>query len=389
MLDLPRLLYLNLESLKSFEIVHPKSLRILSISNLSVGNVDYSQFTGLTKIYAGTRNSISASFFDRIPSLQELHLNDVCGLYKTDYDFNGTKELPAPFLNQAKPRIFYYDIELTVNQLNNQTHLLGNQSQRESCRELTKFVIKNLHQTVGKIEHVTCLDYNTLAEELDDTEIFVTLFQKVLNLNSLYIGGNVADKNRLLKFVLKFRPQHLRFERALLPQSFFQKLSQTGSFIQLLMFRPRHTTKNLTKDFDFILGLRGLQFLIFPRCPPSLNFVVRLLKGLKSLSMVQFCHRPNTRFILGLNELSLVSVEFQLSFFEIEEDRLKFMEALRKPLKADEEQFVCIKKVQILVRHLSIEKQNHLFMMRKEIYDQTHFYMICFSKEQMRRFEFC
>ena len=68
---------------------------------------------------------------------------------------------------------------------------------------------------------------------------------------------------------------------------------------------------------------------------------------------------------------------------------LEFLEVLKNQLKADDEEVVNIGKLQILIRHISIEKQNHLFLMRKEIYDQAHFYSICLPKEQMRRFNLC
>ena len=285
-LDLPRLFHLQVESLKPFDIVFPKNIRTLSTNRLFVGNVDYSQFTGLTKIFANPKEapSISASFFERIPTLQELHLDEDRGLKTIFRDLNVTKELPeSPSFGKAKPRIFYYGFELTVKQLIDQMSLGQFQFQAmESNQNFTKFVTKNLHQSVDKNELVFWLHYDTLAEELDDTAMFGSLFQKISKINLLYISDNVADGSRLLKFLTKFQPQNIFFERASLPQPFFRKLGQDGSFIRTLLIKSKVTIKNLAEDLDFILGLTGLHTICFENCPFSLNFVIRALKGLKS-----------------------------------------------------------------------------------------------------------
>lgn len=76
-LNLPRLLYLAIDSLEKITITYPEKLRILATNGLFRANLDYSKFHDLTKIFADYKDlrSISASFIERLPRLKELHLD--------------------------------------------------------------------------------------------------------------------------------------------------------------------------------------------------------------------------------------------------------------------------------------------------------------------------
>lgn len=250
----------------------------------------------------------------------------------------------------------------------------------DSNDNFTKFAIPNLHQSVDSNPFVASLHFNDRIASLlpDDTQTFDLLFQKFSKLFQLRISGNVSA-NRLLKFIDKFQPEKLCFERTSLPESFFRHLGENRPFIRYLEISAE--PNNLSRDFDFIFGIKNLRSLEFADCQLSLNFVVGAVKQLKSLHYIHF--RQNYTFEINLRskkEIYLRSIESGCFTYVISEEVSvsQFVNTLKSQLKAHEG-FACFKELNVLLRHLDIEKQNHLFMMKKEIYEQTN--SICLSKK--------
>ena len=385
-LDLPRLLCLSIGlSLTAITIRHPEKLRTLATSSLFDGGLDYSQFTSLTDIYTTGSDvrSISASFLEKLPGLRELHLSDSC--------LPANNPLPEPSFGKAKPKIFFFGFEFSAREF----HLNGEQwpnsfNEFDSTEDSVRFIARNLHRSIDNNQFIDSIDYNLIAGELDDTEMFSVMPQKIPEIYLLCISGAVADENRLLKFIVKFKAKHLSFKRTSLSQRFFEKLAESGTFILNLEIGTEPTMNILAGDFDFIFKLKNLSSLRLEDCPLSLNFVTRALKELKSICSLSIQTENFSFFritwscsenLKSVHRYRLYLPGSKQLFYEIPtEETPELLNALKNRLNADGS--VCPKELLILLGHLKFEKQNALLMMRKCIYDQRH--SICLSEEQMR-----
>ena len=407
LLDLPSLLKLTVGSWKNLTLKYPEKLRALCIYGLFTGGPDYSKFTSLSNIYTKGEDlrSISARFIESLPSLRELHL---------DYGWESNRRSVLPFSKAtARIQIFYYGFEISLNQIN----LEGQQfpsSFYGPNEETTEFIVRNLHQSVDNNSFISGISYNPMARALDDTEMFIVVPQKFPKISDLRIHGDVADANRLLKFINRLQIGHLEFERASLPQWFFEKLAANGSFIRTLWFSTEPTMDILSDHFNFVFKMKNLRSFILDNCSLSLNFVVRLLKEQKSIGQICF-NNPGIYWFLmelqdhmweinldvygelvGRNEDERVNAEGD-NGEEVDEDkplyfRHKFsseevtelMDTLASRLNTDEGMCPRELLIQLRLHQLQIEEQTGRFWIRKYIYDHTH--SICLTLEQMRQF---
>ena len=404
LLDLPSLLELTVNSWKGFTLKYPEKLKTLANFGLFKQDQDYSKFTSLSSIYTieSDLRSISVSFIEKLPSLKELHLGGWHGS-------NRRSVLPS---SKATARIFYYDFEISLNQIN-QINLDERQfpaSFLSSREETTEFIARNLHQSLDNNSNVTGIDYNAMSRALDDTEMFIVVPQKFPKISRLYISGAVADANRLLKFINHLSISYLEFERASLPQWFFEKLAASGSFIQTLWFRSEPTMDILSGDFEFLFKFANLRSFVLQTRPLALNFIIRLFKELK-IRHVSFNHPGTYGFSMVLRDHmwkinSSVYGELaggnddegviegdhdeddedegnSLNFWHKfpAEDTPKLMGAFTSLQKADG--VVCPRELLFRLQQLKLEGETSRFMMRKYIYDHTH--SICLTLEQMMR----
>ena len=398
LLDLPSLVQLTVNSWKGVTLKEPEKLRTLSIYGLFKRDQDYSKFTSLSNIYTTGSDvlSISARFIESLPSLRELHL---------EYGSNSNRPSVPPS-SKTTARIFYYGFEISLNQIN-QINLEAQQlpsNFHEPNEETTEFIARNLHQSVNDNSFIKAINYNAMARALDDSEMFIVVPRKFPKISYLYIHGAVADANRLLKFITHLSISYLDFERASLPQWFFEKLAANGSFIRTLLFDIEPTMDILSGDFDFVFKLENLQWFSLGNRSLPLNFVIRLLEELKSIEKVSFYHTETYWFMIALqdhmweiqscfygehNRDEGVNDEFigfevnDLHFrhkFSVEEVP-ELMGALASRLKADG--VVYPRDLLLCLHQLQLEEQTALFWMRKYIYDHTH--SICLTLEQMMR----
>ena len=350
-LDLPRLLILEVRPLENFTIKYPERLRILSTLTLFQGNLNFSKFTSLTKICTPTSDGpwITASFLEKLPSLMELHLDEF-----GDYSLL----LEPPSSNLAAPRIFYADFEFSLNEL------ISNGFQWPDyigSPEGSTFIARNLRKSIDNNRQVFSLDYNTIAGELDDAEMFGVMPKKFPKINTLNIIGTVSDPNRLLKFIGQFQIKDLQLERTFLPQWFFEKLPDSDPFIQNLKFGTEPTMSILSDDFYFmIFRLENLKILHFEDCPLSLDFVTKLLRELKSIQVVCFEQPRNYSFHLTLWDecrivLDVDGIKTELNYEISREEAAKLVEFLGRRLKVNG--FVCPRELQALLRQLQLEEQ--------------------------------
>ena len=351
-LDLPRLLNLKVRPLKEFTIKYPERLRTLATDGLFEAELDYSKFTSLAKIYTDTsdRPSITANFLEKLPSLRELYM-DRSG------DSLHLPEFP-PF-STAAPRIFYLGFEFSLNEF-----ISENDQWPESIdsSQGSTFIARNLHKSIDNNPLVFSIYYNEIAGELDDAEMFRVMPQKFSNIRYLHIIGAVTDPNRLLKFIGQFQVEEIQFERASLPQWFFEKLPEIGPFIENLEFGTEPTMDILSDDFDFmIFRLENLRILDFEDCPLSLDFVIKLLRELKSIHWIKFRQVGNYLFWLSLWDKCEISLDVdgirtKLNYEFSREEAADFVQFLGTQMKTYG-LFVCPRRLQALLRQLQIEKQ--------------------------------
>lgn len=374
---------LNLPSLNSFSfgssgglqnltIEHPEKLRVLKIDDLLRNAFDYSRFTNLTEIYTSVSNlrTISASFIERLPSLKELHLGD-------HYDPNRSPPPPSP--GKTAPRIFYFGFEISLRQIN-----LDDQQWPLSFllnQETARFISRNLHQSIDNNPYVLGIEYNAVARELNDRELFSAMPQKFPMIDSLRIVGNLADEKRLLKFIGQFKIKALGLERTSLSQWFFGQLTEHCSFIRKLRIRLQRTMCILSGDLDFIFKFKKLSSLEIRNCSLPANFLGRLLRETK-VSWICFEQPGIYRLTMGLTGDMLTTYVYVIYFrtnlgslgssrkFSSSEDLREFVNLLSSRSKADG--YVCPQELQLLIRQLDVEEQNALFMIRRYVYEQRH-----------------
>ena len=398
LLSLPSLHYLGLTTFRAVTVGHPDKLRTLLAERFIQEGPDYSTFTSLTKIYASLHDVrlISASFIVRVPSLREIHLKD-------DYDFEcfrsfgGDKEEPSLPSDQEKARIFYFGVEISLDELNSEAEHLHEFRQWAPGVLTTELIVRNRHTSVDSNQLVTSIYYNSVADQLNDEQMFGVMFQKFPNIRDIKIRGNVADENRLLKFLGHFEVRRLLFMRTSLSRSFFDKLAKICPLIQLLSVHKQSSMDILSGDLDFIFKFENVGWLYLYGFQLSLNFVTRLLKGLKSIVVIRFNEyredRERYNFELSAGGGLRLSVDGS-HFKPLDRDRnwkssqerdwtkslLKFVNDLNNRLKVDG--YVCPKKLLTILRQIDIEEQNCLFMMRQYVYEQRH--SIGMPKELMR-----
>lgn len=395
LLDLPRLVWLAVDSLERISLGYPQRLRTLVIQSPFRGEPDYSKFTGLTKLNINRweLRSISVSFIERLPSLREIHL-----VYLDFSDFFGPNccltELPLG--EKAKPKIFYLGFEVSEIELEGEQrpHSFGFVQACFRCNG------RNYYRSVDNTPLVDFICFNSIASELNDTEMFDVMLQKFPKIRDICISGNVANQSRLLMFVDKFKVNRLFFERTSLPPSFFQRLAENRPFIRSLVIRNEPSMNILSGDFDFVFSLNNLTNLTFTESPLALNFMARVLKHLKSIICITFsksynihnryCNykymfqfvRRNCQNVIKLRvEREFYQLSYKISAKEVPE----LINVVKSRLKADDG-FVNPKQLQILLRHLDLERQTHLFMMRMYVYEQRN--SICLSQEHMRLLNF-
>lgn len=105
--------------------------------------------------------------------------------------------------------------------------------------------------------------------------------------------------------------------------------------------------------------------------------MIRLLRELKEIASVKFCHPGNYTFSLKTKDC-ITEIRFSADGFDCKlihkissEEAPEWLDLLRSGLKKTDE-FVCPRELLVLGRHLQFEEETHLFMMRKYIYDHTH-----------------
>ena len=379
LLNLPSLQYLCwLNPMQWLTIGHPEELRVLVVNRIFKRpmETDFSKFTNLAKFCALTSEVklISANFIEKLPSLREFHL---------DYDFyeNFHFSLPEPSSGKASVKIFYVGFEFSLDEM------AGREwpSLDDFSTNSALFITQNLHRSLEYNPLVYSINYNAMAMELNN-ETFHMMHRKFSNFNKILIRDNVTDKSQLLKFIETFKLNCLKLERASLGKLFFEKLPQSGQFIRRLVVIEEPEMNILSGDFDFVFKLGSLKKLKFKDSPLSLKFVIRLLRELKEIACVKFCHPGNYTFSLETKDC-MTEILFSVSGFDCElihkissEEAPEWLDLLRSGLKTDE--VVCPRKLLVLGRHLQFEEETHLFMMRKYIYDHTH--SICVSEGQMR-----
>ena len=387
-LDLPSLLYLAVDSLENVKVGHPEKLRTLAIGGLFRGDPNYSEFTSLIKICSVTDDvrSISTSFIKRLPSLREIHFDFYSFCLWLKIKDHHLLEPPPSFL-KATPRIFYFGFEISLNQMYSE----GEQLPAVLCSDeaSTRFVSRNLDRSIDNNPLVWSIDYNRMANELDDTELLGVMPRKFPEIRHLQVSGTVAEPDRLLKFIGQFKVLYIDLEGASLPPSFFQKLAENGPFIRQLVIKSDPTMSILSGDFDFAFELKSLHEINLEDCPLSLNFVARLLSELKSIRKVGLAQPRDYGFSLSLWDYGpsiclFVNGSGLFSQKTSREEAPELINTWRSRLKTGG--IVCPKELQILLRHLELERQTQLFMMRKCLYDHTH--SICLSKEQVRLLNF-
>ena len=392
LLDLPSLLCLSTDSLTEITLSHPEKLRTLATNSLFRAGQDYSLFTSLTDIFTATDvASISASFLKELPSLKELHFaygyshsfSPACSYLPANY------RLPQPSLDKAEPKIFIFGFQVSVREIESEgrkwQHAFGYNSKVPA-----PFIARYLHRSVQNNSYILSIDYNPISRQLNDAELFGVIPQKFSSINHLLISGTVADQNRLLKFIDKLKVRSVAFESASLPAPFFAKFVKNCPLISSLEISDR-TMSILSGDLDFIFNLKKLVSLRFEDCQLSLNFMARTLRELKWISEVTVDRPVNYDFSLRIvrSPQKIVSLKVKLhvprtACFEYQvpiEEAPNFLNALHNHLNVDGA--VCVKELQILLRHLKFENENALFWIRKYLYDQRH--SICVSEELMRQ----
>ena len=350
-LDLPNLHYLQVTPLTWFTIKYPERLRILATDGLFEAELDFSKFTSLTKICTVTsdRQSITTSFLEKLPNLRELyldHLGDWCQFLLE----------PSPS-NIAAPRIFYLDFEFSSKEISNSDQW----PESINSPEDSTFIARNLHKSIDNNRQVHSFHYNEIARELDDAEMFEVMPQKFPTIGSLHIIGTVIDPNRLLKFIGQFQVKEIQFQRTFLPQWFFEKLPESGPFIQKLRIGTEPTISILSDDFDFmIFNLENLTTLHFEDCPLSLDFVIKLLRELQSIRHVSFRQAGNYSFWLTLWDKCEISLDVDDIYTELNydissEEAAEFVQFLNSQMKVYG-LFVCPRRLQALLRQLQLKE---------------------------------
>lgn len=390
-LNLPSLLHLNIDSLRETTIGHPQKLRTLSTRNVFDQEpvMNYTQFTSLTIIYTEATHvrSIRIGFFDNIPNLQELHFTH--SYFIPCYSVLKLN-LPEATEGTAKLRIYYLGFELALNQIHRMIlqgdHFPEAFARYDSGEMSTTFAIQNLHRSIDNNPYIESIGgyihCGELIRQLDDARVSEALFQKKFSkVFHLRLNGNV-DGHRILNFIDKLKIKELSLERCDLSQPFFQKLAKIQPSIMQLTIRPELTTNyDIVSEYtdlalDFVCKLRHLHCLYFFDCRLPLTLLTSLVKAKKFIPFIQF-----KDFHVFSKGKTIDSLEcFSLGNYQIPGNVLSFLDALRREFEPGE--FLCYKKLWHLLNHLKFEKESHLFMMRKEIYDQTH--SICLSKEQAR-----
>lgn len=378
LLDMPNLVYLAVFTLKGLTVGHPKKLKTFATEMLFPAVPDYSQFTGLRTICtrASDVRSISVGFIEKLPKLNTIHLD---GTKYTEY----SPPIPA-YSSKAGPRILFLGFEISLNQILLEGDRLPHHA-REPTEDFTRFIARNLQRSLDGNPYIPSVDYNTIAEELDDTEMFGLLFQKLPNIRHIRIAGTVADESRLLKFIDKFQVDHLQLERASLSPDFFEKSTKSSLSIKKLEIRTEPTMCILSGDFDFIFKLKNLVDLHFEDCSLPLSFVAKLLRELKSLEYVKFLQVGSYEFFLNRSqkvrkytydpESIFLKADGQRYFFKgkiCPKKTVDYLNELSNRLKADG--FVSPPELLVLLHQLRLEGQTNRFMMRK-LFNEPSIYL--------------
>ena len=376
-LDLPHLVHLMVFSLNGLTLKYPERLRTLVIYTLLSGRPDCSKFTGLTvlKTSYDSRQFVSANFIEKLPSLRELHLN-YDWFERQEYLSCRVTELPPKAKTQ--PKIFYFGFEFTVEEMPQDFRL-------EQTENFARFIAQNRHRSVDRNPFIRSICYNPMASELDDPEMFGVIPRKFPNIYQLHLNGNVADENRLLKFINKFKIRCLTFERTSLSQWFFEQLTEKGQFISELKIREEPTMDIRSGDFDFIFKLESLKYLSFGQIALVPNFVFRLLKELKLIISI-ICNGLRFEWVQPRCK-DTIEIAFAFGRFRYEittKEVPELMSVLQSRMVADGS--VSSKDLQTMLCRLQLEKETHLFWMRMFVYEQRT--SICLSREQMRLLNF-
>ena len=237
-----------------------------------------SQFTGLTEIWTSFEDarSISASFFEKLPRLEDIY-------FHSTYLYDKFIYLPERSSSKSKPRIFCLGFEITMDQIN-QFNLEDQWPNFKVDSDCTRFAIQNLDRSIKKNNFIKSILYNEVASELDDFEMLEVMPRTFPKINKIIVGGPVTDQNRLLKFIKKFKIQIFKFEGTSLPRSFFEQLAESCPFISNLEVQAESELDILSGDFDFIFfKMKNLTHLCLSDYPLSLSAVARMLTEFKNL----------------------------------------------------------------------------------------------------------
>lgn len=370
-LSLPNLLQLELHRSLDFSIEQPKKLKTLVTDSLFQGmTADYAQFTSLTRIYtkkAEDVRSISRDFLDKLLSLRELHI----GFCEIQLNL---PDLP-PFSGKAKPKIFYFDFEMDIAQINQANALDQHWPNffeiEDEDENATLFATQNRHQSIDNNRFVYHMHYNPMVRELNnETELFGVMLRKFY-FAYLSINGNVTNENLLLRFIHKSEVKSLSFRATSLSRSFFEKLPEYGSSVTYLNIERETTMSPLSGDFDFIFKFKNITCFYLTDFSLSLNFVARLLEEPR-LKLIVFNQSENN-YQFEVNRYSslcffyIFANELGVSFNSFNQSALDILKILRSKLKTNE---LCFKQLRLLIDQLKFEKETLEFMMRICVYEQ-------------------
>ena len=307
-LNCPQLSYLDTETVENCRISYPEKLRTLALKQAS-NRTDFRKFVNLKNLIINHGCDIrwlTQAFVARLPeSLRRLifftwvYFQDC---YSNSQDFE--EHLRKSYaIDQEHPnlRIFFQGIEVSSNQFPI--------NEGEFLRFHFGFMVANLADSV---DANPCLNYNMDYDTIAKLPTFDLFYKKMhpdYPSSSITIYDNVADEDRLFKFLKRMEPCYLEINYIVFPRPFFDRLAKIN--LNGLDFSASKLG-NEPDALDFLLRMNGLRSVTVRNCSLALteclDFMVTAFERIESLDYFDFDWRPSFSFSFSLTNSSSLNL---------------------------------------------------------------------------------
>lgn len=272
----PRLVHLKVPGLSACDLYYPDRLRSVEAYLFDHRRVDFTKFTNLELLIVNGRDwtFITDQFLSNLKSLKELHF---CA-----HNLPSRETMNLRYRRRdLKLYLYGFDLERPLE-------IIDEKFPHGSRVDETRVIVRNYEKTAETVYWEVIVEYN----ELTRTGLNPNFFTKFPRLEGVVVGGQVADEDALLEFLLKARPKVFTMENHLLSANFRDRLALQCDSIQMMqMVNLKNIDSSQFEHLEFLVKMRSLtkiEILHPETWTPGLDFLVRLFENCERLTEIYF-----------------------------------------------------------------------------------------------------